>query len=220
MLRNSFRNLVKRDDLLTKEHNLLERLREALENDQSLRVLDFSDEEMKLLHGFQFLSQKPELLLLNISEEMIVVGGEKAAEELSEHTGLICLSADAELEMEIAQMDEEDRDEYRREMGIGMTALSRLIRKTIECLGLITFYTGNEREMHAWLVPKGTSALKAAGVIHSDMERGFIRAETIFCEDLLRCGSIKAAKEEGLLRVEGKNYIVSDGDVLQIRFNV
>ncbi len=212
---------VKSDERL-KELELLKKCYAALEEQTPLRELDFSPEEEKILRGFQFLTAKPLLIVLNIGEEHIgqeqellqqyqeIVHGKKCE--------LTCIAA--KLEMEIAQLGEQDAELFRKELGLTHPALDEVIRKSYQLLGLISFFTVGQHEVRAWTIKKGTTAQTAAGTIHSDMERGFIRAEVVDFETLKKLGSLSACKHEGVLRLEGKQYEVQDGDVITFRFNV
>lgn len=212
-----------REDRLIREKELLESLRQRLEKGERLAGMALGEEEEKSLRGFQFLTWKPLIIVVNIGEDDLAAG--KAASWEARFAGIedaraaaIC----AKIEMEIAMLENEaERREFLVSMGIAEPALGRLIRMSYESLGLISFFTaGGTDEVRAWTVRKGTTAPECAGVIHSDLERGFIRAETIAYDDLMRAGSMKAARDTGLLRIEGKDYVVKDGDILTIRFNV
>ncbi len=203
------------------ERDLLVRCQESLEAETPLRELDFTPDETKILRGYRFLTQKPLLLVLNIGESQLgqqtqIVHDFAQAAGISDRMIPLC----ALLEMEIAQLDEADAGVFLEDMGLEEPALIRFIQISYELLGLQTFFTGGDKEVHAWTVPHGTTALEAAGKIHTDMARGFIRAETISFDELDRCGSIARAREAGALRLEGKEYIIQDGDVILIRFNV
>jgi len=211
----------RREDL-EHERNVLERCRVILEDGGVLRGETFGETEEKLLRGFQFLSAKPLVIVVNIAEKDLNTEREvELAALFSEEEDAVCETLCAELEMEIAMLDEADRPDFLASMGIEEPALGRVIRMSYRSLGLISFFTtSGENEIRAWTVRKGANARECAGVIHSDMERGFIRAETVSYDDLVGAGSFKAAREQGLLRIEGKDYIVKDGDILTIRFNV
>ncbi|MCY3772298.1 MAG: redox-regulated ATPase YchF [Gemmatimonadetes bacterium] len=205
---------------LVREWELLEQCREEIEGGGVIRNLEFSPEDEKRLRGYRFLSQKPVLLVLNIPEEEI--GSEagrleelgKFAEELD--TLALC----AKVEMEIAQLDDEDARGFLDELDIEESALSRMIAASYRLLNLISFFTVGQNEVKAWTVTRGVTAPVAAGTVHSDMERGFIRAETLDWQAMLDLGGWQAAKEQGALRVEGKQYVVMDGDVINVRFSV
>ncbi|MFQ5894701.1 MAG: DUF933 domain-containing protein [Nitrospinota bacterium] len=203
---------------------LLERLRGELEGERPLRALSLSEEESPRLKGFGFLSAKPLLAVVNADEEQLRSGAyAEPASALgipSEEPGLASLTLCAKLEAELAELSLEDRAAFLEDYGIETPARERVVAVSLALLGLITFFTGNERELRAWTVPRGTTALRAAGTVHSDLERGFIRAEVLGWEDLLRLGGLAAAREKGQLRLEGKDYPVQDGDVIQVRFHV
>lgn len=205
-----------------RELELLKKCFESLESEKPLRELDLTVDENKLLRGFQFLTAKPILLVLNISEDDLGKEAEieKEVSDLAARSkrDLVCVSA--ELEMEIAQLSEEDAVAFQKEMGISDAALSKVIRSSYDLLGLISFFTIGQHEVRAWTIKQGTPAQAAAGAVHSDMERGFIRAEVVEFETLRNLGSIAKCKEQGLLRLEGKEYLVHDGDVINFRFNV
>ena len=211
-----------KSESLLHEKETLERCRAHLEEGGMLRDLPFGETEEKLLRGFQFITQKTLLIVLNISEDALDTDVSREYENsFTDVKNSVCATICAEIEMEIAMLEESDRLSFLESMGITEAALGRIIRISYENMDLISFFTaGGTDEVRAWTVPEGSNAQECAGVIHSDLERGFIRAETVTFEDLVRSGSFKAAREEGLLRIEGKDYIVSDGDVLTIRFNV
>ena len=206
---------------LVRENEVLERCREVLENGEALRDTAFEDHEEKLLRGFQFLTLKPLLIVINIPEDALngeAVAGFEA--QFADVRNSKCAALCVELEMEIAMLDEADRPAFLETMNIEEPALARLIRLSYETLGLFSFFTAGDTEVRAWNARKGALAPECAGVIHSDMERGFIRAETVAYDDFVRAGSYSAARDQGLLRVEGKDYVVDDGDILTIRFSV
>jgi GTP-binding protein YchF len=206
----------------TLEKSVLEECCNTLESGELLTEKQFGKEEEKLLRGFQFLTMKPLLIVINISEAALASQAAKDCEKkFDDVKNAVCAALCAEIEMEIAALDEQDRAEFLESMGIHEPAINRLIRLSYESLGLISFFTvvGSE-EVRAWTIHEGSSAVECAGAVHSDLERGFIRAETIAYDDLMTAGSLKAAREKGLLRIEGRDYIVKDGDILTIRFNV
>ncbi len=198
---------------MAQEEALLQRLLAALEEETPLRELDLSEEERKRLGGFGLLSLKPLIRVINAGDE-----DDEAdfADLLDENT----LFLRGKLEAEIAQMEPEEAAEFLADFGIEEPGLNRAIRRCYQILGLISFFTVGEDEVRAWTVKKGATAPVAAGVIHSDMQKGFIRAEVISYEDLMAMGSMAEARKHGKLRLEGKEYVVQDGDILNIRFNV
>ncbi len=205
---------------LVREWQLLERCKEEIEGGGVIRNLEFAPDDEKTLRGFRFLSQKPVLLVLNISEEDLGREAHRLA-ALGEYPDrLDTLALCAKVEMEIAQLDEDDADAFLEDLGIRESALNRMIIASYRLLNLISFFTVGEDEVKAWTVARGVTAPEAAGTIHSDLERGFIRAETLEWESLLDLGGWQAAKEKGVLRVEGKQYVVTDGDVMNVRFSV
>lgn len=216
-------NLKKgRKDENPKELELLKRCREKLEAGVPMRDLTLSHEEDRILRGFQLLTQKPHLFLLNTGETPSS-RGEKVPEGLkkvlaSKATALLALSAKVELEM--TELSPEEAEAFRKELNLPEPALDRLIKACYDLLDLITFFTVVGDELRAWAIPKGSTALKAAGTIHSDMEKGFIKAEVVPFDALKSSGSMAEARKHGLLRLEGKDYIVRDGDILTIRFSV
>ena len=205
---------------LEHERLVLEGCKDALEAGTAIRELPLAPEDERAIRGYGFLTQKPLLLVLNIGEDELD-SAEKVRASLGaseRHTEIITLSA--RLEMELAQLDAEEAALFRTEIGLTESVLARVIDASYRTLGLITFFTVVSDELRAWTLKNGMTALDAAGTIHTDMARGFIRAETIDWADLVNCGSLIKARDNGLLRLEGKDYLVSDGDVLTIRFNV
>jgi len=208
---------------LEREQALLLRSKEALEKEQPLRELEMTAEEKKLIKGFMFLSQKPILYVLNIGESTTLGADLDAAvslfklDEVAHRPNAGATAICGKVEAELAEMDDEEAAEFLGSYGLHESGLVRLIRKSYELLGLISFFTAGEDECRAWTVPVGSKAPQAAGAIHSDLEHHFIRAETIRWDTLLEAGSEAAAKSKGVLRLEGKEYIVQDGDVMHIR---
>jgi ribosome-binding ATPase len=208
---------------LEREHALLIRSKEALEKEQPLRELEMTPEERKLIKGFMFLSQKPVLYVVNISESSTLGNDLDAAVERYKLTDVAQrLNAGAtaicgKVEAELADMDEDEAAEFLSSYGLHESGLVRLIRKSYELLGLISFFTAGEDECRAWTIPAGSKAPQGAGAIHSDLEHHFIRAETIRWDNLLAAGSEANVRALGTLRLEGKEYVVQDGDVMHIR---
>ena len=204
------------------ELQLMTRLAACLEQEQPVRQIELTEDEERLLRGYQFLTAKPMLVVLNISEDEIQ--DSEAYRDIVANNGAhgvptVLLSA--EIESEIAQLEEkEDIDAFMQDMGIAELSLTRLIRSSYELLGLISFFTVGADEVRAWTITRNTKAAQAAGVIHSDLERGFIRAEILSYDDFLKYETFAKAKQHGVLRVEGKEYLVHDGDIMNVRFNV
>ncbi|HTH42916.1 MAG TPA: redox-regulated ATPase YchF [Terracidiphilus sp.] len=208
---------------LERENALLLRAKESIEKEQPLRELDMTPEEKKLIKGFMFLSQKPILYALNIGESMTLGADLDTAvskyklEEVAQRPNSGATAICGKVEAELAEMDDLEAADFLSSYGLHESGLVRLIRKSYELLGLISFFTAGEDECRAWTVPLGSKAPQAAGAIHTDLEHHFIRAETIRWDNLLEAGSEAAARSRGTLRLEGKEYIVQDGDVLHIR---
>jgi ribosome-binding ATPase len=206
------------------ELDLLRRCHAWLLEERAIRDLAISAEEEKVLRGFALLTAKPILLLLNVDEATI--GSRTPARERLEQAlpgkGVMVSQLSAKVEWEVAQLPAEDAEIFRADLGLEAGGFAEVLRACYDLLGLITFYTGEGgEETRAWTIPQGATALKAAGAIHSDLERGFIRAEVVNYADLMACdGSTAAVRKKGLHHVEGKDYRVADGDILLIRFNV
>jgi GTP-binding protein YchF len=211
---------LKKEKDSAREGELMERLKTALESEQPLRDLELTHEDQGMITGFRFLSVKPLLLLINQTEE--AAGNDASAEisGLARSKKLDLIAMSGKVEMEIAQLAPEEQREFLQDLGITEPARDRFIRAAYALLDLISFLTAGEDECRAWSIRRGTSAHKAAGVIHSDIERGFIRAEVTRFEDLIELGSEARCREQGKLKLEGKDYIVQDGDVVHFRFNV
>ena len=205
---------------LEHEREVLEQCRDALEEGTAIRGLPLSPEDQRAIRGYGFLTQKPLLLVLNVSEDELA-GSEELRTSFAEYEQQMeVITLAARLEMELGRLDKEDAEIFRVEMGLEESALAQVIDASYRTLGLVTFFTVVSDELRAWTLRKGMTALDAADAIHTDMARGFIRAETIHWDDLVDCGSLTKARDNGLLRLEGKDYLVSDGEVLTIRFNV
>jgi len=206
------------------ENEVLLRFKAALENEQPLRELELTLEEGKRVRGFTFLSAKPILLVMNAGDqdshklEHVVeeYGLEKQASMRNVGITAVC----GKIESEIAALAPEDARMFMEDLGISGSALDRIIQKSYDLLGVFSFYTAGEPEVRAWTIPRDTTAMQAAGVIHTDIEKGFIKAEVVSFEDMVELGSFQAAKGKGVLRLEGKEYRVREGDVILFRFNV
>jgi len=205
-----------------RELQILQRFKQSLEQGTPLRELELSADEEKLIRGYAFLSLKPMLLILNMDEEQNDQRKRLETEysELAKHKKTAVCSICGKLEMELSQLEEKDRYAFMEDLGVKELAVERVIDISYKLLDLISFFTANENEIKAWPVPSGTRAIKAAGTVHTDMERGFIKAEVITFDKLRELGSVPKAKEKGELRLEGKDYVVQDGDVIFFRFNV
>jgi GTP-binding protein YchF len=200
--------------VIEREAVLFERFKDVLSHETPLREIDLTSEEEKTLSGFGFLTRKPMLVLLNLHEEQEI----PPVEYPHAHTNLVALQG--KLEMEIAQLAPEDAEVFMAEYGITELGLARVIRVSYDLLGLISFFTVGADEVRAWTLHRGLSAYDAAGEIHTDLQKGFIRAEVIPNDELLALGGLTEAKAKGRLRLEGKEYIVHDGEIVHIRFNV
>jgi len=207
---------------LLREQEMIMKIKADLGKDVPIRELTLTAEETRALSSYQLFSAKPLLILINIGEDQIPQAESMAAELNSRYSQQKCRVATVcgELEMELAQLDDAAAEELRAEYGMTESGVDRIIKLSYELLGLISFFTTASAEVKAWSVQGGTEAVKAAGKIHSDMEKGFIRAEVIGFDDLMKCGSLPEARKKGLLHPEGKNYIVQDGDVITFLFNV
>ncbi|MFU8811365.1 MAG: redox-regulated ATPase YchF [Balneolaceae bacterium] len=210
------------DKKITAQHAVVERLRAHLEDGQTARTFSVSTEEKQAYSDLFLLSSKPVLYACNVSEEDINTGNDHVetvraiAAEYNDEVVSFC----AKIEAEIAELEEDEKELFLEELGVENAGLDRLIQAAFKNLGLITYFTAGPKEVRAWTIRKGTKAPQAAGVIHTDFEKGFIRAETIAFDDYQSLGSEKAARDAGKMRQEGKEYVVADGDVMLFRFNV
>ncbi len=212
----------RRSPELIAEQAVLQRCLSAVESERPLRAESFTEQELKVVRGFTFLSIKPLLMVLNVDESNIGSDPASAAPwlELRQRPGAAFVAICATLEGELAQLEGDDCALFMAEMGIAEPAIERLIREAYHLLGLISFFTVGEDECRAWSIRRGQPAVEAAGAIHSDVQRGFIRAEVVHHDELLDAGSLAACRQRGSLRLEGKQYQVQDGDVVHFRFNV
>ncbi|HEZ7990175.1 MAG TPA: redox-regulated ATPase YchF [Ruminococcus sp.] len=216
---------VKGDKKYLAEIDFLERLKEHLENGKSARGFDFTDDERELIKSTPLLSAKPVIYAANLSEDDFVnnidsnENYKKVCALASEENSAV-LPICAQIEAEISDMSDEDKAMFLSELGLEISGLNRIIKEGYSLLGLISFLTAGKPEVRAWTIKKGTKAPQAAGKIHTDFEKGFIRAEVTSFDDLMACGSMAAAKEKGLVRLEGKDYVMQDGDIVLFRFNV
>lgn len=205
-----------------KEKAFIIKCRDHLTSEKPLRAVDFTDEELNTMKSFQFLTTKPEVVVFNIGETDLQDERIRSMQPELEamFPSLAFLSLCGKLEMELSRLTPADAGMFLEDLGIDEPASSRLIRVCHHMLGLITFFTTLGNEARAWSIRRGTPALKAAGKVHSDIERGFIKAEVISFDDFIAAGSLHAAREKGKLRLEGKTYEVNDGDIISFRFNV
>ncbi|AOM81421.1 redox-regulated ATPase YchF [Salisediminibacterium beveridgei] len=206
------------------EYEILTKLREAFENEMPARSVEFTNEQEKLVDGMHLLTQKPVLYVANVGEDEITdVDANDYVQQVrefakEENSEVIVISA--KIEEEIAELEGAEKQEFLDDLGIEESGLDQLIKAAYNLLGLETFFTAGKQEVRAWTIRQGTRAPQAAGVIHTDFERGFIRAEIVSYKDLTDNGSMNAAKEAGKVRLEGKEYVMKDGDVVHFRFNV
>jgi len=207
---------------LLREQELLMKVKADLEKDIPIRELKLTTDELRTIANYQFLTAKPLLIMVNIGEDQLPQALSLEAELNSHYSRPKCriITLCGKLEMELTQLDNSAAEEFRAEFGMSESGLDRTIKLSYELLGLISFFTIASGEVKAWSIQDGTNALKAAGKIHSDMERGFIRAQVITYDDLVKCGSLSEARKKGFLRQEGKSYTVKDGDVITFLFNV
>lgn len=217
--------LLKSDKSLGPELDLLKKIAAALEEGISARGIEYDDSELEMLKTFNLLSSKPIIYVANVSEDEVAEDGvnnpyvqklREFAKSEDAEVVVIC----AKIEAEISELEEDEKEMFLEELGLKQSGLDRLVQASYSLLGLISYLTAGPKEVRAWTITNGTKAPGAAGKIHTDFERGFIRAEVVAFDDLKECGSHAAAKEKGLVRLEGKEYVVKDGDVILFRFNV
>ncbi|MBM7854032.1 GTP-binding protein YchF [Desulfohalotomaculum tongense] len=212
---------IKKEQL--KEMEVLKKLLEALENERPLSAVELSEEEQEMLQHYSFFTEIPMMLVINIDEDQFQskeYPGRAEIEAWAAERNVPVLEICGKIEMEISQLPDEDKKMFMEDLGISVSGIDRLAKAAYAHLGLIPFFTCGEDEVKAWTIRRGTNAKKAAGKIHSDIERGFIRAEVVKYEDLVQYGSMTKLKEEGKYYLEGKDYIVQDGDIINFRFNV
>ena len=205
------------------ELSALEKIYAVLESGKPARSVELTDEELDIARTFSLLTQKPVIFAANVDESAAAEDDNPLLAKIREHAAkqnARVLVISAEIESEIAQMEPEERAMFLEELGLKQSGLERLISACYDLLGLISYLTAGEDEVRAWTITRGTKAPQAAGKIHSDFERGFIRAEVVPFDTLMECGSMAAAKERGLVRSEGKDYVMQDGDIVLFRFNV
>jgi GTP-binding protein YchF len=205
------------------EFGVLSKLKTALEDEKPVRSVEFTEDEKKVVKGLHLLTAKPVLYVANVGEEELLEGSNQYVEQVRDYAKqenaeviMIC----AKIESEIAELEGEEKQAFLQELGIDESGLDQLIRASYHLLGLATYFTAGEQEVRAWTFRKGIKAPQAAGIIHTDFERGFIRAEIVSYDALVQAGSMNVARENGKVRLEGKEYVVQDGDVIHFRFNV
>ena len=206
------------------EMELLRRIKEHLDNGNPVRTMELTDDEKEMIKDAFFLTDKKVIYVANVSEEQISsIDTDPYVQKVKEYAkaeGAEVIALCAKLEEELSELDDEDKEMLMQDYGIDESGLDKLIKASYSLLGLISFLTAGKQECRAWTIKKGTKAPQAAGKIHSDFERGFIKAEVVSYDDLIKYGSMNATKEKGLVRLEGKEYVVKDGDIILFRFNV
>lgn len=206
------------------EMELLRRIKEHLDNGNPVRTMELTDDEREMIKDAFFLTDKKVIYVANVSEEQISsIDTDPYVQKVKEYAkaeGAEVIALCAKLEEELSELDDEDKEMLMQDYGIDESGLDKLIKASYSLLGLISFLTAGKQECRAWTIKKGTKAPQAAGKIHSDFERGFIKAEVVSYDDLIKYGSMNATKEKGLVRLEGKEYVVKDGDIILFRFNV
>ena len=216
--------MLKADKKYQIEINALTRLKEALDNGKSARTVEISDEEKEYLKDLFLLTSKPIIYIANVSEEQLAdVNNDenvKKVIEIAKQEKTKCIPLCAKIEEELSTLDDTDKTEMLEALGLKESGLDRVVKESYDLLGLMSFLTAGEPEVRAWTIKKGTKAPQAAGKIHTDIQRGFIKAEIVSYEDLMREGSMVNAREKGLVRQEGKEYIMQDGDIVLFKFNV
>ena len=213
---------MSKDKEIKKEADILYKLKDALENDKSIRKIELSDDELKIIKPYNLLTLKPIIYMANVSEDDIVSSNKyvKQVEEYATKEGSKVIMVSAKVEEELSELSDADKKEFLEALGLNESGLDKLIRASYSLLGLKTFFTSGTDEVRAWTFKKGMKAPECAGIIHSDFERGFIKAEVMSFEDLKECGNEKLVKESGKMRLEGKEYLMQDGDICYFRFNV
>lgn len=223
-IERSRKNIKGGNKQIAQEVEVLERIKESLYNDMPARSIELSEDERLLIRDLHLLTMKPVLYAANVSEDGVTEADSNPyvlkVKEFAEAENAMVVPISAKVEADISELEDEDKAMFLEELGLAESGLNRLIKAAYQLLGLYTYFTAGVQEVRAWTIRKGTKAPGAAGVIHTDFERGFIRAEVVGYEDLVNAGSMNGAKERGQLRLEGKEYLVKDGDVMHFRFNV
>lgn len=211
------------DKSLIESVDVLKKVKEHLENGKCVRTLNLTDKEKEILQSFSLLTAKPVIYVANIAEKDIMIGENehsKKVQEFAQKENSGCIVLCARIEEELVSLPKEERPIYKEELGIKESGLEKLVKASYALLGLMSYLTAGEKEVRAWTIKKGTKAPQAAGKIHTDFEKGFIKAEIVSYQDLVEAGSFLKAKEKGKVRIEGKEYVMQDGDVVLFRFNV
>lgn len=214
---------MSKDKDIKKEAELLTKLKESLENDMTIRKLDLSEEELKIIKPYNLLTLKPIIYMANVAESDLATGTNEYVEQVREYAlkeGSKVIVVCAKVEEELSELSEEERKEFLEALGVSESGLDKLIQASYSLLGLETYFTAGTDEVRAWTFKTGMKAPQCAGIIHTDFERGFIKAEIMSFNDLKECGNEKAVKEAGKMRLEGKEYLMQDGDICYFRFNV
>ena len=218
------KKMLKSDKKYQEEIDILNKIKTNLEDGKPARTLDLSNEEKDIIKDMFLLTMKPMMYIANISEDQIteIRNNEnvKKVEEYAKKENSKVIPLCVKIEEELTLLDDNDKKEMLHELGLEESGLDKLIKTSYDLLGLMSFLTAGEPEVRAWTIKKGTKAPEAAGKIHSDIQRGFIKAEVITYDELIKCGSMQSAKEKGLVRSEGKDYIMKDGDIVLFKFNV
>ena len=217
--------LAKQDKSLQREMDILQKLKDALEEGKSARAFVCDEEEKEIINALPLLSNKPIIYAANMSEDDFIEGVEnnenyKFVEEIAKAENAAVMPVCAKFEEEVSDMEPAEKKEFLAEINLEESGLDRMIKASYDLLGLMSYLTAGKKEVRAWTIKKGTKAPKAAGAIHSDFEKGFIRAEIVKYDDLIALGSWNAAKEKGLMKSEGKEYVMQDGDIVEFLFNV
>lgn len=220
--RISKKGAMSKDKLILKEVDVLNKIKTGLEQNIPVRNLNLDEEELIIIKPFNLLTSKPVIYIANVNEENITVENEYVSlvKEYAKKEGSSVISLCAKIESELNDLPDEEREEFLKELGLEESGLNKLIKETYKLLGLATYFTIGKQEVRAWTFKKGMKAPQCAGIIHSDFEKGFIRAEVFSYQDIKELGSEKAVREAGRLRLEGKDYVMQDGDICHFRFNV
>ena len=213
---------MSKDKEIKKEAEILYKLKEALENDKAIRKIELSEDELKVIKPYNLLTLKPIIYMANVSEDDIATSNDyvKQVEEYASNEGSKVIVVSAKVEEELSDLDDTEKAEFLEALGVDESGLDKLIKASYSLLGLKTFFTAGADEVRAWTFKDGMKAPQCAGIIHTDFERGFIKAEIMSYEDLKTCGNEKLVKEAGKMRLEGKEYLMQDGDICYFRFNV